>query len=110
MTQKEKNARRKELDSCFEMCSKETKIIVSRLIDEVINLEIQLDEIKKLPKYKVHPQHPDIIKPLPVFKMQKDLMQQYNIAIKNLHSMENRNNDQDDESPLRKYLRTLEND
>lgn len=102
--------RKQELESCFENCSKETKTIVSRLIDEVISLENQLDEIKKLPKYKTHPQHPEIIKPLPAFKMQKDLEQQYNISIKNLHSMIVKNGDTKDESPLRKYLKAIEND
>ena len=102
--------RKDELLSCFDNCSKETKIIVVRLIDEVINIETQLDELKKLPKYKQHPQHPEIIKPLPAFKMQKDLEQQYNIAIKNLHSMSVKAGDTKDESPLRKYLRGIEND
>lgn len=102
--------RKEELESCFENCSKETKTIVARLIDEVISIENQLDELKKLPKYKSHPQHPEIIKPLPAFKMQKDLEQQYNIAIKNLHSMIVKNGDKKEESPLRKYLKAIEND
>lgn len=102
--------RKEDLQSCFENCSKETKIIVSRLIDEVIDIETQLDELKKLPKYKQHPTNPEIIKPLPAFKMQKDLEQQYNIAIKNLHSMSVKAGDTKDESPLRKYLRGIENE
>lgn len=73
------------------------------LIEQTILIEQQLDEISKLPFYKVNPANSIQQKTLPAFKMYKELLQQYTNVIKTLsHSIGESENEE--ESPLRKWV------
>ena len=74
------------------------------LIDEIIFLENQLEELKKLPFIKVNPKNPMQQKSTPAQKQYKELLQQYanilKIVARSVGVDEN-----DDESPLRKWVK-----
>lgn len=98
--------RKNELLNCFKNIDDDKKTIIINLIDEVVFLESQLLELKKLPMVKVHPKNPTLIKPTPASKLYKEFLQQYNNVIKNLSSMLHKDEEKE-ESPLRKYLKEL---
>lgn len=74
------------------------------LIDEIIFLEGQLEELKKLPFIKIHPKDPTKQKATPAQKQYKELLQQYvniiRVLIRATGTDEN-----DEESPLRKWVK-----
>lgn len=73
------------------------------LIDQTILIEQQLDQISKLPFYKVNPANSMQQKTLPAFKMYKELLQQYTNVIKTL-SHASGQSEIEEESPLRKWV------
>lgn len=81
----------------------DAKGIILPLIDDVVFIEQQLSELRKLPFIKVHPQYPDIQKPTPAAKQYKELLQQYNNCIKILTGIL-RKDTPEEESPLRAFL------
>jgi hypothetical protein len=98
--------RKQELLNCFKNVNDDKKTIIINLIDEVVFLESQLLELKKLPMVKVHPKNTELVKPTPASKLYKEFLQQYNNTIKNLSSML-RKDEEKEESPLRMYLNQL---
>jgi hypothetical protein len=98
--------RKQELLDCFKNVNDEKKTIVINLIDEVVFLESQLLELKKLPMVKVHPKNAELVKPTPASKLYKEFLQQYANVIKTL-SMMLRKDEEKEESPLRLYLNQL---
>ena len=94
--------RKEELLTVF-VHVEDTKGIILPMIDDVVFLEDQLQELRKLPFIKVHPQYPDIQKATPAAKQYKELLQQYNNCIKILTSVL-RKDTPDEESPLRAFL------
>lgn len=98
--------RKDDLLNCFKNVNDDKKTIIINLIDEVVFLESQLFELKKLPMVKTHPKNPVLIKPTPASKLYKEFLQQYNNTIKNLSSML-RKDEEKEESPLRRYLKEL---
>lgn len=81
----------------------DTKDIIIPMIDDVVFLEEQLKELRKLPFIKVHPDYPELQKPTPAAKQYKELLQQYNNCIKILTSIV-RKDAPEEESPLRAFL------
>lgn len=74
------------------------------LIEEVIFLEDRLEQLKKLPFIKVHPEHPERQKTTPAAKQYKELLQQYTNCIKVLFAATG-NDAENEESPLRKWVK-----
>ena len=97
--------RKEELIKIFENVE-DTKGIIMPLIDDVVFLEEQLRELRKLPFIKVHPDYPDIQKPTAASKQYRELLQQYNNCIKIMTSII-RKDSPEEESPLRSYLNSL---
>lgn len=97
--------RKEELTKIFENVE-DTKGIIMPLIDDVVFLEEQLRELRKMPFIKVHPDYPDIQKPTAASKQYKELLQQYNNCIKIMTSII-RKDSPEEESPLRSYLNSL---
>ena len=81
----------------------DTKDIIMPMIDDVVFLEEQLQDLRKLPFIKVHPEYPELQKPTPAAKMYKELLQQYNNCIKILTGIL-RKDAPEEESPLRAFL------
>lgn len=94
--------RRQELNKIFENVD-DTKGLIRPLIDDVIFLECQLDDLRRLPFIKVHPEYPDIQKPTAAAKQYKELLQQYNNCIKILTGIL-RKDTPEEESPLRAFI------
>ena len=81
----------------------DAKGIVLPMVDDVVFLEQQLAELRKMPFIKQHPQFPDIQKPTAAAKQYKELLQQYNNCIKILTGIL-RKDGAEEESPLRAFL------
>lgn len=94
--------RKEELTKIFENVE-DTKEIIMPLIDDVVFLEEQLRELRKLPFIRVHPDYPDIQKPTAASKQYKELLQQYNNCIKIMASII-RKDSPEEESPLRAFI------
>lgn len=97
--------RKKELLGVFESADDVQKVIAP-MIDDVVFLESQLEELRKLPFLRVNPDNQSLQKPTPAAKQYKELLQQYNNCIKILTGTLRRS-EIEDESPLRAYLKTL---
>ena len=81
----------------------DNNITLTPLIDEMVFLEEQITEIKKLPFIKVHPKDPMKQKTTPAAKQYKELLQQYTNIVRML--MKSTDTDADnEESPLRKWM------
>lgn len=78
--------------------------LVGHIIDEVIFIEGQLEELKKLPFIKVHPQNPELQKTTPAAKLFTQLSAQYNSALRTLVSLTGGDTSAED-SPLRKWAK-----
>lgn len=98
--------RKEELLKLVDKLSDDNKIIARNIVDEILFLESQLVELKKLPMIKVHPKNPEIIKQTTASKVYKEFLSQYNNTIKNLSSMIGKV-ESNEESPLRAYLKAL---
>ena len=97
--------RKNELLKVFEGVD-DGKDIIYPLIDEVVYLEGQLEELRKLPMIVVDEKNPTRQRPTTASKQYKDFLQQYNNCIKTLASTL-RKNTAEEESPLREYLNAL---
>ena len=81
----------------------ENDISLIPLVDEMVFLEEQLEEIKKLPFLKVHPQNKELQKATPAAKQYKELLQQYTNIVRIMIRATNTDID-DKKSPLRDWL------
>lgn len=94
--------RKEELLKVFDQID-DSKNIIAPLIDDVVFLEAQLQELRKLPFIRVHPQYPGIQKVTPAAKQYKELLQQYNNCIKILTGILRKDTPEED-SPLRAFI------
>ena len=94
--------RKEELLKVFEQVE-DTKGIIMPMIDDVVFLEDQLRELRKLPFLRINPQDPSMQKPTPAAKQYKELLQQYNNCVKILTSVVRKDTPEED-SPLRAFL------
>ena len=77
--------------------------LTRQLVDEIVFIEEQLTELRKLPLIKVNPNNPSQQKSTPASKLYKELLQQYNNSIKTLARLTG-NSDTEETSPLRKWV------
>lgn len=93
--------------------SEDDNVKIAQLIDEVVFLEEQLAELKKLPFIMVNKSRPTIQKTTPAARQYKELLQQYNNCLRTLFRIDadarreeaKANAEQEEESPLRKWAR-----
>lgn len=95
-------SRKQELVHIFDQIE-DTKGIIMPMIDDVVFLEEQLAELRKLPFIRINPKNPADQKPTPAAKQYKELLQQYNNCIKILTGIL-RKDAAEEESPLRAFL------
>lgn len=93
--------RRKELLNCLKADEK----LVGHLVDEVIYLEERIEEVRKLPFIRVHPDDPQKQKSTPAARLYTQLCAQYNSVIRTLVSISNGDGNDNEESPLRKWAK-----
>ena len=77
-----------------------------QLIDEVIFIEEQLKELRKLPFINVNPKKTTQQKATPAAKQYKELLQQYNNSLKLLFKLSGDIGETEEESPLRKWIKS----
>ena len=94
--------RKQELLKIFESVE-DTKGLITPMIDDVVFLEGQLQDLRKLPFIRVNPKDPSQQKPTPAAKQYKELLQQYNNCVKILTGIL-RKDAVEEESPLRAFL------
>ena len=95
--------RKEELMKIFDQVD-DAKSIVTPLIDDVVFLEEQLQDLRKLPFIRVSKQDPSLQKATPAAKQYKELLQQYNNCIKILTGVLRKDSGEED-SPLREFLK-----
>lgn len=103
----EKMNRKNELLEIFKEME-DVNEIISPLIDDVIFLEEKLKDLKKLPFIRVNPKNPAEQKATAAARQYKEFLQQYNNCIKILCSALCKNAQNEEESPLRAFLKGLE--
>lgn len=94
--------RKEELLKIFDQIE-DTKGIILPMIDDVVFLEQQLEQLRKMPFMKVNPKDKSQQKPTPAAKQYKELLQQYNNCIKILTGILRKDAPEED-SPLRAFL------
>lgn len=98
------NERKKALLDIVTRTGRENDIKAEQLIDEIVFIEEQLRELKKLPFLSVHPKNPALQKATPAAKLYKEMMQQYNNSLRLLFRLSGDiNGDTEEISPLRKW-------
>lgn len=95
-------SRKEELIKVFEQID-DTKDVIMPMIDDVVFLEDQLQQLRKLPFIRVNPKDPAQQKLTPAAKQYKELLQQYNNCVKILTSVL-RKDAPEEESPLRAFV------
>ena len=96
-----------ELQAIFKSLDENKQKIVSPLIEEAVFLEKQLTELRKYPFIKFHPMNHNLQKVTAAGKQYREYLQTYTNIIDKLCRMYGKN-DGDDESPLRAFLKGLE--
>ena len=87
----EKDQRKTELIKVFDDIDPGTRVVIMPLLDEVCYLEGRMNELKKLPFIRVHPEKPDLQRPTAAAKQYKECTQSYMNAIRILCGILNRN-------------------
>lgn len=98
--------RKSELLKILDDVDESKKAIVLPMLDDILFLETNLMELKKLPFIRIHPSNPELQKPTPAAKQYKELLQQYNNCIKILISTISKNENTED-SPLKLYFKRI---
>ena len=73
------------------------------LVNEMVYLEDQLDDLRELPKIKVHPSDPTKQKTTPAAKLYKEYLQQYTNIVRILMKATGAD-ETEEESPLRRWM------
>lgn len=73
------------------------------LVTEMVYLEEQLDELRDLPKIKIHPTDKTKQKTTPAAKLYKEYLQQYTNIVRILMKATGAD-ESEEESPLRKWM------
>ena len=104
------NNRKTELLKIINKAGSDNDIKASQLIDEIIFIEERLKELKKLPFIRISKKNPAIQETTPASRQYKELLQQYNNCLRILFRMTGEMEENDEESPLRKWAREHRHD
>ena len=74
--------RREQLNEIFRNVDNDERQLVDKLIGEVLYLEKQMEDLKKLPFIAIHPEKPQLQKMTPAAKLYKEMSQAYMNAIR----------------------------
>lgn len=102
--------RKEELFEYICKSNKENAVKAKQLIDEIVFIENQIEDLKKLPFIKINPKNPTQQKATPAAKLYKELLQQYNNSLKLLLNISgDLHGESEEESPLRQWLKARGN-
>ena len=99
-------ARKEELLEIICKNDSSNMIKAEQLIDEVVFIEEQLVELKKLPFININPKNPMQQKVTPAAKQYKELLQQYNNSLRLLFRLSGDMGESEEESPLRQWIKS----
>ena len=99
--------RKKELLECFKGADGNISVIIEKLIDDAVFLEIELEKLRKLPHIRINPKNPYMQEALPASKIYASFISRYADIINRLTNILRRE-EIEDVSPLRAYLNNLE--
>lgn len=94
--------RREKLDEIFKEVDENKKELIKPLLDDIVFLEEQMEELKKLPFIQVHPKDKTKQRTTKAAKLYKEHSQSYMNAIRMVYSMINGHEIDDD--PVQKFL------
>lgn len=97
--------RKEELKKIICKEHSENEIKALQLIDEILFMEEQLIELKKLPFISVNPKNPLQQKSTAAAKLYKEILQQYNNSLKLLFRLAGDMDESEEDSPLRKWVK-----
>ena len=99
--------RKEQLLEIVKKSGLENDIKASQLIDEIVFIETQLKDLKKLPFININPKNPMQQKATPAAKQYKELLQQYNNSLRLLFRLSgDLGGEVEEESPLRKWAKS----
>lgn len=98
-------SRKEEIIKAFDNTDEGTRSLIIKLVDDMLFIEKQLEDLRKLPLIKVHPSNPEMQKQTTAGKMYKDFLQQYNNIVRTLCSLLHKGENGGEESPLREYFK-----
>lgn len=99
--------RKAELMSIISKSGSDNDIKAAQLVDEIVFIENQLVELKKLPFININPKNPMQQKATPAAKQYKELLQQYNNSLRLLFRLSgDLGGEVEEESPLRKWAKS----
>ena len=101
-------SRAEDLREVFKDIEEGKRTIIDNLIDEAVFLEGQMQELKKYPFIKFHPQNPNLQKITAAGKQYREFLQTYTNIIDKLARIYGRE-EMEEESPLRAFLNGLNN-
>lgn len=98
--------RKQELLTLIQKSGADNDIKATQLIDEIVFIEEQLIELKKLPFININPKNPMQQKATPAAKQYKELLQQYNNSLRLLLRLSgDLGGELEEESPLRQWAK-----
>lgn len=98
-------ARKEDLLKIINKAGSQNEIKAAQLVDEIVFIEEQLVELKRLPFIAVNPKNPMQQKATPASKQYKELLQQYNNSMRLLLRMSGEYGETEEDSPLRKWVK-----
>ena len=84
------------------------RTVVRPLVEELADVEDRIAEIKREPFIRFHPQDRSIQRATPAGRLYKDLLAKQTDIARLLLRQLGKSGDDDEDSPLRAYLRTLD--
>ena len=97
-------SRKEELLNLIQKSGADNDIKATQLIDEIVFIEEQLIELKKLPFININPKNSMQQKATPAAKQYKELLQQYNNSLRLLLRLSgDLGGEPEEESPLRQW-------
>lgn len=97
-------SRKEELLNLIQKSGADNDIKATQLIDEIVFIEEQLKELKKLPFININPKNSMQQKATPAAKQYKELLQQYNNSLRLLLRLSgDLGGEPEEESPLRQW-------
>ena len=99
--------RRQELLDLIKNAGVDNDIKAGQVIDEIVFIENELIELKKLPFLNINPKNPMQQKATPASKQYKELLQQYNNCLRLLFMLTgDLGGEPEEDSPLRAWARS----
>ncbi len=99
--------KKKRLKELNDFVGKDKVIFLHNLIDDIIYMEERLEQLRALPFIRVNPKNKEQQKKTESSKLYLSVMAQYTQDLKALSYMAGKSGEEEDISPLRLYIQSL---